>query len=324
METDWAYDELVTFIDTNIPFQKRYVKPLEEKLNADRHSGIYVEELAVSLWSQIVDKAVDTYTAENKEVFDGLGATARIYPVAMRLALAKELADSYERNNPMDTIDKVVNAYLKIAEYTTTQKLELDIESLKELVKRHIYMEEHLLIDKVVNAYLKIAELDDTAIQELEQYIEGTEELEKRLRYMEENLLIKLARGVYDHTKSVDLWMYLADQAARDYVKENSPGDSIRDIFPKPERTEVAKMLADTFAGEYDLRKVSLKNKVEPSKVSKTTLKKYGELDELLKGASSIISTAERIAGMIEDVADDVEGFNKDWLKIERLPRLSA
>ena len=70
-----------------------------------------------------------------------------------------------------------------------------------------------------------------------------------------------MRRGIYDHAKVIKLWMYLVDDAAREYVKEyGSPDQDVKDMFPKETRLKVAQLIADREKeniekGEYDVVK---------------------------------------------------------------------
>jgi len=72
------------------------------------------------------------------------------------------------------------------------------------------------------------------------------------------NIKRKLAKNVYDHEKAQKLWMYLVDDAAKEYVKEfGSTQDDVGNMFPKETREQVAKVISDRElenikAGEYN------------------------------------------------------------------------
>ena len=92
-----------------------------------------------------------------------------------------------------------------------------------------------------------IEALDSDAVNELDSFIMNNEELYRR-RFMPiiTNLKRKIAKKVYDHDKAQKLWMYLVDDAAREYVKEfGSQGQDVSDMFPKETRLQVAKVIAD-------------------------------------------------------------------------------
>ena len=103
---------------------------------------------------------------------------------------------------------------------------------------------------------------DSDAVNELDLYIMNNEELYRR-RFMPiiENIKRKIKRGIYDHEKVIKLWMYLVDDAAREYVKEfGDPTEDVKDMFPKETRLKVAQIIADREKeniekGEYDVVK---------------------------------------------------------------------
>ena len=104
-----------------------------------------------------------------------------------------------------------------------------------------------------------IEALDSDAVNELDLYIMNNEDLYRR-RFMPiiTNIKRKIKRGVYDHEKVIKLWMYLVDDAARQYVQEfGSPDQDVKDMFPKETRLKVAQVIADREKenieqGEYD------------------------------------------------------------------------
>ena len=102
--------------------------------------------------------------------------------------------------------------------------------------------------------------IDSNAVNELDSYIMNNEELYRR-RFMPiiSNIRRKLKKDVYDHEKAQTLWMYLVDDAAKEYVKEfGTTQDDVRDMFPKETRQEVARIISDRELenikqGEYDV-----------------------------------------------------------------------
>ena len=104
--------------------------------------------------------------------------------------------------------------------------------------------------------------IDSDAVNELDTYIMNSEELYRR-RFMPiiSNIKRKLAKDVYDHEKAQKLWMYLVDDAAKEYVKEfGSQQDDVSNMFPKETRMQVAKIISDRELenikqGEYDAPK---------------------------------------------------------------------
>ena len=102
--------------------------------------------------------------------------------------------------------------------------------------------------------------IDTEATRELDLFIMNDEDLYRR-RFMPIilNLKRKMAEGVYDHKLAVKLWMYLVDDAAKEYVKEHgSTQDDVATMFPKETRQQVARIISDRELenikqGEYDV-----------------------------------------------------------------------
>jgi len=102
--------------------------------------------------------------------------------------------------------------------------------------------------------------IDSSAVNELDSYIMNNEDLYRR-RFMPiiQNVKRKLKRNVYDHEKAQKLWMYLINDAAKEYVKEfGSQQDDVQDLFPKETREQVARIISDRELdnikqGEYDV-----------------------------------------------------------------------
>ena len=102
--------------------------------------------------------------------------------------------------------------------------------------------------------------MDSDAVNELDTYIMNNEDLYSR-RFMPiiSNIKRKMKRNIYDHEKAQKLWMYLVDDAAKQYVSEfGSTDQDVKDMFPKATRMQVAKILADREKenierGEYDV-----------------------------------------------------------------------
>jgi hypothetical protein len=101
--------------------------------------------------------------------------------------------------------------------------------------------------------------VDSDAVNELDSFIQNDEDLYRR-RFMPilTNIQRKMKRGVYDHEKVIKLWMYLVDDAAREYVNQfGSQDQDVKDVFPKETRIKVAQVIADREKenieqGEYD------------------------------------------------------------------------
>jgi len=104
--------------------------------------------------------------------------------------------------------------------------------------------------------------IDSDAINELDSFIMNDEDLYRR-RFMPiiTNIKRKMSKGIYDHEKVIKLWMYLVDDAAKEYVKQfGSQDQDVKDMFPKDTRIQVAKVIADREKenieqGEYDVSK---------------------------------------------------------------------
>ncbi len=104
--------------------------------------------------------------------------------------------------------------------------------------------------------------IDSDAVNELDSYIMNNEDLYRR-RFMPiiSNIKRKIKKNVYDHEKAQKLWMYLVDDAAKEYVKEfGSTQDDVVDMFPKETRQQVARVISDRELenikqGEYDAPK---------------------------------------------------------------------
>ena len=102
--------------------------------------------------------------------------------------------------------------------------------------------------------------IDSDAVNELDSFIMNDEDLYRR-RFMPiiSNLRRKVRKNVYDHEKAQTLWMYLIDDAAKQYVKEfGSTQDDVSNMFPKETRLQVARNISDRELenikqGEYDV-----------------------------------------------------------------------
>lgn len=90
--------------------------------------------------------------------------------------------------------------------------------------------------------------------RELELYIINDGELYNRhTKPVLKNLRRRMARGDYDSEKAIDLWEHLALAGAKKYHKEfGSPGFDWHELFPKSERREVARGLADHYENELE------------------------------------------------------------------------
>ena len=104
--------------------------------------------------------------------------------------------------------------------------------------------------------------VDSNATNELDLYIMNNEDLYRR-RFMPiiQNLRRKITKNTYDHEKAKNLWQYLIDDAAKEYVREfGTQGEDVKDMFPRETRVRVAEIIADREfenlkQGEYDVIK---------------------------------------------------------------------
>ena len=103
---------------------------------------------------------------------------------------------------------------------------------------------------------------DSDAVNELDLFIMNDEDL-YRQQFMPKilNLRKKMKKGIYDDELAIKLWMYLIDDAAREYVKEfGTPDQDVKDMFPKETRLKVAEVISlrekeNIEKGEYDVVK---------------------------------------------------------------------
>ena len=86
-----------------------------------------------------------------------------------------------------------------------------------------------------------LVELSNEA-RELQVFIDNEYSLEGQRSSIFQNLDRKRAKGKFDYIKSIRLWQYLVDNGARQYVKQY--GGSVRQLFPKAAREEVAMIYA--------------------------------------------------------------------------------
>lgn len=103
---------------------------------------------------------------------------------------------------------------------------------------------EHLL--KVSKKLRKLA--GDHEAQELILWIDNDAKL-YNMKYDTyfKNLVIKKAQGKYDPAKAPQLFMYLAERAARSYAKEFGNESEWKNIFDKQTRMEASKELVSEF-----------------------------------------------------------------------------
>jgi hypothetical protein len=97
--------------------------------------------------------------------------------------------------------------------------------------------------------------LDEHAVRELELFIDNDYKLYKRMvQPIQKSQLKKIRNGTFNPELSIKQFMYLADDGAKEYVKEHgASGEKWYITFPKPERTKVAINLSRQFKTEADL-----------------------------------------------------------------------
>ena len=116
-------------------------------------------------------------------------------------------------------------------------------KSLKEDYKLNI---KHF-IENVLRESLSIE------MVELQMYIDNHQQLYKQKENIWKNLQKKKDKGTYDIKKSPKLFQYLVDAGAKLYIKDHgSVGDTVRAMFPKPDREKLAKEFVGEFEDEFD------------------------------------------------------------------------
>lgn len=164
-----------------------------------------------------------------------------------------------------------------------------------------------ILLNKMTKANTSsvTAQLDQHMVDELQLYIDNEHQLYRQRQAIEENLTRKWKKGRYDHTKAPKLWMYLVDNAAKQYIKEfMSPGTKIHIAT----RRKAAQELADDWQKEAKqnlgepgalgmaLMKTSASFKSRPvkdKKVQQVLNKSYPYLDEAQDAGQSVFRNAK-------------------------------
>ena len=104
----------------------------------------------------------------------------------------------------------------------------------------------------------KKSEGDKEAAKELAMWAENDGDLYKRqILPSIENLAKKMVKGAFDKEKSVQLWKYTADAAAKSYQKE------FGDTFTAETRRMAAAMLADYYQEDVEEKAEELKKAKE-------------------------------------------------------------
>lgn len=92
----------------------------------------------------------------------------------------------------------------------------------------------------------------DAEATELKLFIDNDGDLyRQQTQPIIKNLQRKLAKGVFDKSKSEKLWMYLVENGAKKYAKQFSIGSDWHKIFSMADRKAVARALAEEFVSEY-------------------------------------------------------------------------
>lgn len=96
--------------------------------------------------------------------------------------------------------------------------------------------------------------LDKAAARELELYMDNDAQIYRsRITPIKENLRKKIAKGQFDAVRSIDLWMYAVDDAAKKYHKEFGGPGRWNDTFSRPTRRLVAYRSALQFMEDESL-----------------------------------------------------------------------
>lgn len=98
--------------------------------------------------------------------------------------------------------------------------------------------------------------MDEHAITELDLYITNDGDLYRRMtQRIEKNMRRKWDKGTYSQELAVKGWMHLVDEGARLYVKEFCGANDPKpfSVFPKAERTELAKRFEARFRAEMEI-----------------------------------------------------------------------
>ena len=162
-----------------------------------------------------------------------------------------------------------------------------------------------------------------TDARELEVFITSTSDLSPegprgQGREIVKNLLRKQKAGKYDKRKSVKLWMYLVESAAKRYHKDFGSSDfPWHKMFPPPVRKEVAESLAEEFdsdskRGEYahiDLTR---------GRAADNTPQGFGPGQATENAMTTKLSAEEskkasEILGRYDKLAKDIQDNHESW-----------
>lgn len=105
-------------------------------------------------------------------------------------------------------------------------------------------------LNKIAQRLVKIA--DDHSARELSLWIDNDSKLyNDKINTFFANLTRKKAAGKYDAATAPQLFMYLAERAAKSYAKEFGNESEWHQIFDKKTRMQVAKELVQDFEDMY-------------------------------------------------------------------------
>lgn len=113
---------------------------------------------------------------------------------------------------------------------------------------------EQLLYEKAGKLIPKFDSIDlfsegKVEVDELTLFITNSHSLYRRqIVPIIDNLNRKIEKGVYDETKALKLWSYLADNGAKEYAKEFGVASEWNKMFSVQDRKNTAVKLADFFA----------------------------------------------------------------------------
>lgn len=99
-------------------------------------------------------------------------------------------------------------------------------------------------------------EVNEVIARELELFIVNDATLYRQMHVpIQRNLITKMARETYDSEKAIKMFLHLADEGAKRYVKEFGYPIDLKwfEVFTKPTRIAVAISLRDTFEVEAEL-----------------------------------------------------------------------
>jgi len=162
----------------------------------------------------------------------------------------------------------------------------------------------------------EILAVDKPMVGELDAFIRG--KMPKRVwEEYAKNLITKMARGVYDSRRAVQLMMYLTERAAKQYVEENKiRGQKWHELADKATRTELAKDLVSRFEEEAEEGKYE---HLLPKKYQKKAAENPNPLDGKSK------QTAKRIVNrLIGSVSRGIfsdeswQGIQRVWKALEK------